>query len=100
MSLLATGWSSPSHAHTDRSTNLSCSALRGSCYTEKSTLQGDIIMAQRLTSAEVKGLFEKCNNWGKWGKEDQRGALNYITEKQVARAGKLVQSGETASCAL
>ncbi len=50
-------------------------------------------MAQRLTSAEVKGLFEKCNNWGKWGKDDQRGALNYITDKQVARAGKLVQIG-------
>ena len=57
-------------------------------------------MAQRLTSAEIKGLFEKCNNWGKWGKDDQRGALNYITEKQVARASKLVQTGETASCAL
>src|SRR6202162_6666375 len=60
----------------------------------------EITMAQRLTSADIKGLFEKCNNWGKWGKEDQRGAMNYITEKQIARAAKLVQSGETASCAL
>jgi kynurenine formamidase len=57
-------------------------------------------MAPRLTSAEVKGLFEKCNNWGRWGKDDQRGALNFITDKQIARAGKLVQTGDTASCAL
>ncbi len=57
-------------------------------------------MALRLTSAEAKGLLEKCNNWGRWGKEDQRGALNFITAKQVARAGKLVAAGETVSCAL
>ena len=35
-------------------------------------------MAQRLTSADIKGLFEKCNNWGKWGKEDQRLSLIHI----------------------
>ncbi len=57
-------------------------------------------MALRLTSAEVKGLFEKCSNWGRWGKEDERGALNFITDRKRAEAGKLVRSGETVSVAL
>ena len=57
-------------------------------------------MAQRLTSAEVKGLFEKLSNWGKWGKDDQRGALNYITNQKRAAAARLVQSGETVSLSL
>ena len=57
-------------------------------------------MALRLTSTEVKGLFEKCSNWGRWGKEDQRGALNFITDRKRAQAGKLVQTGETVSTAL
>ena len=33
-------------------------------------------MAQKLTPSDVKGLFEKHSNWGRWGKEDERGALN------------------------
>ena len=57
-------------------------------------------MAQRLTSAEVKGLFEKLSNWGKWGKDDQRGALNYITNQKRAAAARLVQTGETISLSL
>jgi len=42
----------------------------------------------------VKGLFEKHSNWGRWGKDDERGALNYITDKKRAAAARLVQTGE------
>ncbi len=31
-------------------------------------------MAQKLTPSDVKGLFEKHSNWGRWGKDDERGA--------------------------
>ncbi len=57
-------------------------------------------MAQKLTPADVKGLFEKLSNWGRWGKEDERGALNFITDKKRAAAAKLVQTGQTVSMAL
>ena len=57
-------------------------------------------MAQKLTPADVKGLFEKLSNWGRWGKEDERGALNFITDKKRAAAAKLVQTGQTISMAL
>jgi len=57
-------------------------------------------MATRLSSSEVRGLFEKLSNWGRWGKEDERGALNFITPAKSAAAAKLVQTGESVSMAL
>jgi kynurenine formamidase len=57
-------------------------------------------MAARLTKDQVKSNFEKINNWGRWGKEDERGALNYITPEKRAAAAKLAKAGEIVSCAL
>jgi kynurenine formamidase len=57
-------------------------------------------MATQLTSAEVKGLFDKLSNWGRWGKEDERGSLNYITSQKRVAAARLVQSGEIVSMSL
>jgi kynurenine formamidase len=52
------------------------------------------------TEQEFKTLLEKCSNWGRWGKDDQRGALNFITAAKRAAAAKLVQTGEAVSLAL
>ena len=57
-------------------------------------------MADKLTPSDVKGMFEKLSNWGRWGKEDQRGALNFITNQKRAAAARLVQTGESVSMAL
>lgn len=38
-------------------------------------------------------MSETISNWGKWGSEDQRGTLNYVTPEKVARAASLVQTG-------
>ena len=57
-------------------------------------------MATRLSEQQVNGVLEKCSNWGRWGREDQRGALNFITDKKRAAAAKLVQTGEAVSLAL
>jgi kynurenine formamidase len=37
--------------------------------------------------------------WGKWGKEDERGALNHIGADEVLRAAKLVKTGKVISLA-
>lgn len=37
--------------------------------------------------------------WGRWGSEDERGALNYIGESEVLRAARLVKSGKVLSLA-
>jgi kynurenine formamidase len=57
-------------------------------------------MATRLTAQEVKGVYEKISTWGKWGKEDELGALNYITPHKRAAAAHLAQRGETISLSL
>ena len=35
------------------------------------------------------------NNWTKWGKENQIGALNYLDNEQALRGVKAVKTGET-----
>lgn len=53
-----------------------------------------------LTDQDVIGYMESLSNWGRWGKDDQRGALNYITPaKRVAAAG-LIHAGEVVSTSL
>ncbi|MGH7839967.1 MAG: cyclase family protein, partial [Candidatus Binataceae bacterium] len=52
------------------------------------------------TQHEFKALLEKCSNWGRWGKDDQRGALNFITAAKRAAAAKRVETGEVVSLAL
>ena len=52
------------------------------------------------TEQELKGILEKCSNWGRWGKDDERGALNFINAAKRAAAAKLVQTGEAVSLAL
>ena len=46
-----------------------------------------------MSTKELEALFEDVKNWGKWGDNDERGALNYITPARVAAAASLVGSG-------
>ncbi len=48
-------------------------------------------MASGVTDQDVKNLLSKCSNWERWGKADERGALNYITDQKRAAAAKLVR---------
>lgn len=51
-------------------------------------------------AADVDKLVTQLSNWGRWGKDDQLGTLNLITqEKRVAAAG-LVKKGISVSLAL
>jgi kynurenine formamidase len=53
--------------------------------------------APGLSSAEFDALFESVKNWGRWGPDDDRGALNYITPARTVAAMALVRSGQTVS---
>ncbi len=57
-------------------------------------------MAGKLSRKDLERMFEQVKNWGKWGADDQRGALNYITPARRAAAARLVRDGESVSCAL
>jgi kynurenine formamidase len=57
------------------------------------------MIAGPVDAAEFAELYRRCSNWGRWGSQDQRGALNHITPAAVAAASALVRSGVTVSCA-
>ncbi len=52
-----------------------------------------------MTSDEIRSIFESVKNWGRWGDNDEAGALNYITDELRQRAATEVRVGETISCA-
>jgi hypothetical protein len=52
-----------------------------------------------MTTAELDELFESVKNWGRWGADDERGALNHLSPAHVAHATSLVRVGTTMSLA-
>lgn len=54
----------------------------------------------RMSRQEFDRLFDSVKNWGRWGKADERGTLNYITEDKVRGAAGLVKRGRAVSLAL
>jgi len=51
------------------------------------------------TKQDMKSLFQQVSNWGRFGKDDERGTLNYLTAERTAAAAKLVRTGQSISCA-
>jgi len=49
------------------------------------------------TRDEVVGYLRERRNWGRWGADDQRGAINLITAEKRVQAAGLVRSGRAVS---
>ncbi|HLF79570.1 MAG TPA: cyclase family protein [Dehalococcoidia bacterium] len=49
------------------------------------------------TKAEVDSFLHERRNWGRWGADDQVGAINLITPEKRIRAASLVRSGRSVS---
>ena len=63
---------------------------------------GDPARAQnrpQVTKETVESWMTELSNWGRWGKEDQLGALNLITPAKRQEAAKLVRAGISVSLA-
>lgn len=54
----------------------------------------------KVSLKEFDEIFESVKNWGKWGRDDQLGTLNYITPDRVRAAASLVRSGRHVSMAI
>ena len=50
-----------------------------------------------ISKPEFDLLFEKLKNWKRWGEDDEKGTLNYITPEKIRAAAKLVKSGRSVS---
>jgi kynurenine formamidase len=53
-----------------------------------------------LSTQEFDKLFQAVCNWGRWGDDDERGTLNYLTPRHVCNAARLVRSGRSVSMAI
>lgn len=63
--------------------------------TETETQRSDSWFSDR----EMRAIFDGAKNWGRWGDEDEAGALNYITAQHRREAAAGVSVGEVVSCA-
>ena len=52
-----------------------------------------------LSEQDVDRIADEVRNWGRWGPDAERGALNLITEEKRLAAGSLIGEGVTVSCA-
>src|SRR5919201_4851483 len=48
----------------------------------------------------IRETGKRCRNWGKWGADDERGTLNYITPEAIVNAARLVKRGAVFSLAI
>jgi kynurenine formamidase len=48
----------------------------------------------------LRNTFARCSNWGKWGPDDERGTLNYISPEAIVAAAGLVKRGAVFSLAV
>jgi len=51
-------------------------------------------MSITVGRAAIAEASKKLSNWGKWGKDDQIGTLNYVTPEDIVRAAALVRTGK------
>ncbi|HEY4927895.1 MAG TPA: cyclase family protein [Acidimicrobiales bacterium] len=51
------------------------------------------------TTEELDAMFASLNNWSRWGADDQRGTLNFLTDEHRVATARSVMSGETVSLA-
>lgn len=56
--------------------------------------------APHISAEQFEKIFQEVCNWGKWGPDDERGTLNYITPEKIRAAASLVRSGQTVSLAI
>src|SRR5579863_4924898 len=52
-----------------------------------------------VTQADMEKWKVQLSNWGRWGKEDQKGTLNLITPEKRKEAAALVKDGTAISLA-
>ena len=52
-----------------------------------------------MTDTDVLAFHQTLSNWGRWGDDDQLGALNLITPAVAAAAAATVRTGRSVSCA-
>jgi kynurenine formamidase len=59
-----------------------------------------VLGSEDVSRQQFDALFGDLSSWGKWGGDDERGALHLLTPARVAAAVRLVQDGVTVTLSL
>lgn len=61
----------------------------------------DLLLPSQITipKAQVDQMMQSLSNWGRWGKDDELGALNLVTKQKRKEAAALVKEGTSISLA-
>lgn len=51
-----------------------------------------------LIDQDVREIYRRISNWGRWGPDDELGTLNYITREKRRAAAALVREGRAVGC--
>jgi kynurenine formamidase len=54
----------------------------------------------RVSTREFELLFDSVSNWGRWGSDDERGALHLLSPERVTEAATLVREGRSVTLSL
>jgi len=55
---------------------------------------------RKLTRTDVHRAAKRYRNWGRWGRDDEIGTLNFTTAGDIVAAARLVRKGKVISLAL
>ena len=55
---------------------------------------------KQITMSQLDQWMTELSNWGRWGNDDELGALNLITPEKRLSASKLIKEGVTVSLSL
>ena len=56
---------------------------------EATTEDASAKAGRKLTKADIEKMMKDLSNWGRWGKDDERGTTNFITPECVKAAAQL-----------
>jgi kynurenine formamidase len=56
--------------------------------------------AAAVSAEEFAALFARVRTWGRWGSDDERGALNHLGAEEIRLAAALVRDGRSVSLSL
>ncbi len=71
--------------------------MLGACFAGSVVAQAADVPQTKVTKAELEKWKKELSNWGRWGKDDQIGALNLITADKKKAAAALVKDGVSVS---
>jgi kynurenine formamidase len=55
---------------------------------------------RKLTRKDVRAAAKRLKNWGRWGRDDEVGTLNFVSPVNIVEAARLVRRGKVFSLAL